>query len=53
MIHNESVNIWSHFAGASCFVLFGVIIAFALMCGTFNAIPQALVGKINMFAIEN
>ena len=39
MIHNESVNIWSHFCGSLFFAIFVCIVTFALSSGTFNEIP--------------
>ena len=55
ILHNESVNVWSHFLGAFCFVLFGLIIATAIFFNTFSYISNYLapVGEIQKDLLLN
>jgi len=52
MVHNESVNVWSHCAGALCFVVFGLVIGATLIMKTFTSIPEYLAPVADKLEIQ-
>jgi len=51
MVHNESVNVWSHCAGALCFVIFGLVIGLTLIMKTFTEIPEYLAPVVDKLEV--